>query len=256
MHIAITGASSGIGEALAREFGKENKLTLVARRKDLLEKLAAEVGSNARIEAVDLSDEAACAAWVQAAEAAHGPIDILINNAGMENTGPTSQTDLDKAWQLMRLNLFAPIRLIHTLLPQMLARKSGAIVNVVSMAAITPIATQSWYSGSKGGLANFSEALHYELLGSGVHVLTVYPGPVKTAMADSAYAAFGGRKGIVGAIPEGNTEALAKKIRSCLQKKKARLVYPYFYVAGMWFPNISRWFSNRFSPRPYKANEE
>ena len=252
MHIAITGASSGIGEALARRLYHGNKLTLIARRLDLLEKLSAELGPNTRIAAADLSDEHKCASWVEAAEAAHGPIDLLINNAGMENTGPTAQVDLDKAWQLMRLNLFTPLKLIHTVLPHMLARKSGAIVNIVSMAAITPIATQSWYSGSKGGLANFSEALHYELQGSGVHVLTVYPGPVKTAMADSAYAAFGGRKGIVGAIPEGKTEVLAQKIQACLQKKKARLVYPFFYLGGMWFPNLSRWFSNRFSPRPYQ----
>jgi short-subunit dehydrogenase len=252
MHIVITGASSGIGEALAKEFSPTNKLTLIARRRDLLEKLAATLGPDTHIEAVDLSDESKSASWVEAAETIHGPIDLLINNAGMENTGPTAQVDLDKAWQLMRLNLLTPIKLIHAVLPQMLARKNGAIVNIVSMAAITPIATQSWYSGSKGGLANFSEALHYELQGSGVHVLTVYPGPVKTAMADSAYAAFGGRKGIVGAIPEGKTEVLAQKIQACLQKKKARLVYPYFYRTGMWFPNISRWFSNRFSPRPYQ----
>jgi short-subunit dehydrogenase len=252
MHVVITGASSGIGEALAKEFYATNKLTLIARRRDLLEKLAAQLGPNTHIEAVDLSDESQGASWVAAAEATHGPIDLLINNAGMENTGPTAQVDLEKAWQLMRLNLFTPIKLIHTVLPGMLARKNGAIVNIVSMAAITPIATQSWYSGSKGGLANFSEALHYELQGSGVQVLTVYPGPVKTAMADAAYAAFGGRKGMVGAIPEGKAEVLAHKIRSFLQKKRARLVYPSFYLSGLWFPNLSRWFSNRFSPRPYQ----
>jgi short-subunit dehydrogenase len=251
MHVAITGASSGIGEALARHFSKSAKLTLVARRKDLLEKLSSEC-NNCHIAAADLSDEQASISWIPAAEAINGPIDVLINNAGMENTGPTTQVDLANAWKLMHLNLFAPIRLTHAVLPAMLARKSGAIINVASMAAVTPIATQSWYSGSKGGLANFSEALHYELKGSGVHVLTVYPGPVKTAMADSAYEAFGGRKGIIGAIPEGSTETLAKKIDSCLQKKRPRLVYPTLYYSGMWFPNISRWFSNLFSPRPYK----
>jgi short-subunit dehydrogenase len=251
MHVAITGASSGIGEALAREFSKHAKLTLAARRRDLLEKLSSEC-NNCHIAAVDLSDEQAAVAWIEEAERINGPIDVLINNAGIENTGPTAKVDLQNAWKLMRVNLFAPIRLTHAVLPAMVARKSGAIVNVASMAAVTPIATQSWYSGSKGGLANFSEALHYELRGSGVHVLTVYPGPVKTAMADSAYEAFGGRKGIIGLIPEGTTETLARKINSCIQKKQTRLVYPATYYSGMWFPNIARWFSNLFSPRPYK----
>ncbi len=86
MHVALTGASSGIGEALAREYARGGaKLTLVARRKELLEKLAAELGG-AHVVPLDLSDVAKATSWLEGARAANGPIDILINNAGIENT--------------------------------------------------------------------------------------------------------------------------------------------------------------------------
>src|SRR5262249_54262497 len=94
MHVAITGASSGIGAALARELGRAgHTLTLVARRRALLDGLAAEIGARAHAIEHDLADPSRATGWISGAVAAHGEIDVLVNNAGMENTGPTVAAD-------------------------------------------------------------------------------------------------------------------------------------------------------------------
>src|SRR5262245_17354796 len=96
MHVAITGASSGIGEALAREYGRHGaKLTLVARREELLRRLAGEIGGDVFVAPHDLSLPEGAEGWIASAEAAHGPIDVLVNNAGIEKTGPTAEADVE-----------------------------------------------------------------------------------------------------------------------------------------------------------------
>jgi len=250
-HVAITGASSGIGAALARELAKHlpgARLTLVARRKELLEALAAELGPTCRAVAHDLADAERAADWVPGAEAAHGPIDVLVNNAGMENTGPTAAADVETCKKLFQLNLVTPILLSRRLLPEMLARKSGMIVNVVSVAALTPPPMQAYYGASKAGLAAFSEATRGELAGSGVHLLTVYPGPVKTSMGEAGWAALGGRENLP-PVPEGTPEELARRIRRAMEKRKSRLIYPRFYVTARWLPWLSRFLTDRYAPR-------
>jgi short-subunit dehydrogenase len=248
-HVVITGASSGIGAALARELGKHGaRLTLVARRKELLESLAAEIGPSCRVVAHDLADAERAGDWVDEAEAAHGPIDVLINNAGMENTGPTAATDVDQFKKLFQLNLISPLVLIRRLLPAMLARKSGMIVNVASVAALVAPPLQTYYGASKAGLAAFSEGTRGELAGSGVHLLTVYPGPVKTPMAEAAFVAFGGRENVP-KVPEGTPEELARRIRRAMEKRKKRLIYPRFYVTSRWLPWLARILVDKFAPR-------
>lgn len=252
MHVAITGASSGIGEALAREFGRAGAdLTLVARRGERLRKLAAELGGRSYVAVSDLSDAEHAGDWIGAAQAALGPIDVLVNNAGVENTGPTLEESLEGALALFRTNLEAPLRLMRAVIPQMLARGSGVVVNVASVAAIAPAPLQAWYGASKAGLAAFSEALRGELAGSGVHLLTVYPGPVKTPMADSAYEAFGGRRGAVGLLPEGRPEVLARLIRGAVERRRPRLIYPRFYVIVRLLPWLARWLTDLVAPRPF-----
>src|SRR5689334_4528908 len=96
MHVAITGASSAVGAALGRQLARAGRtLTLVARRRDLLDALARETGGGAFVVAHALADAARATAWVAAAEATHGPIDVLVNNAGMENTGWSHAADPD-----------------------------------------------------------------------------------------------------------------------------------------------------------------
>jgi short-subunit dehydrogenase len=252
MHVAITGASSGIGEALAREYGRYGaKLTLVARREELLRRLAGEIGGDVFVVAHDLSLPDRADAWIASAEAAHGPIDLLVNNAGIENTGPTADADVEEAERVLRTNLHTPLRLMRSLAPAWIARGSGVFVNVASVAALAPTALQAWYGASKAGLAAFSEAFRGELMGTGVQVVTVYPGPVTTPMADRAYAAFGGRKGTVGLMPEGRPDTLARLVRRAVERRKARLIYPRFYVITRLFPWLARWLVDAGAPRPY-----
>ena len=251
MHVAITGASSGIGEALAREYARAGaKLTLVARRKEILDKLAAETGAQCHTVGADLSDSKRAADWVESAEKALGPIDVLINNAGHDNGAPALTADLDEAIGMLHLNLLAPLTLIRHVGPKMVARRSGMIINVASVAALTPVPQKGWYAASKAGFAMFSETLRYEIASTGVHVLTVYPGPVKTPMSDRTYEAIGGRKGVVGALPVGSAEGLARIVRRAAEERKARILYPSFY-AGPWFvPRLSGWLVGTFGPKP------
>jgi short-subunit dehydrogenase len=240
MHVAITGASSGIGAALAREYGQHGAaVTLVARRRPELEALAASL-PHARVCVQDLADPAQATAWLGEAERAHGPIDVLINNAGVDNAGPIANMDVALANRLLAVNLQTPIALTRALLPAMLARGHGAIVNVTSVAALAAPPMLATYAASKAGLAAFSESIHIELRARGVHVLTVYPGPVATPMSDLVYAAFGGRRGTLRLLPEGRADVLARRIRRAQQARAARLIYPRFYWLARWFPGITQ----------------
>ncbi len=128
MHVAVTGASSGIGESIARELGAAGaKLTLVARRADRLRTLAGGELKDAHVEACDLGDPERATAWIAGAEAVHGPVDVLINNAGAELIGPTDELEVADGDALLRLNLHTPLRLLHALLPAMLKRGRAAI---------------------------------------------------------------------------------------------------------------------------------
>lgn len=251
MHVVITGASSGIGEAIAREWAKAGaKITLVARRKELLEKLAAEIGGGALVVAHDLADSARATEWIATAEATHGPIDVLVNNAGMENVGSTAASDTATALKLLHLNLLTPLLLTRTLLPQMILRKTGTIVQVASVAGLVAPPGQAWYGASKAGLAQFTETLRSELGGTGVHVCVVYPGPVKTPMGDSAFAKYGGREGPAGRAPEGTPDVLARLVRRAVERRHPRVIYPRFYALAYFLPWLSRFITFRMTPIP------
>ncbi len=249
MHIAITGASSGIGAALARELGRAgHTLTLVARRRSLLDALAAEIGPTTLVIEHDLADAARATAWLATAESTHGPIDVLVNNAGMENTGPTVDADPAVVRKLIDLNLTTPLLLARAVMPAMIARGSGMIVNVSSVAGLVSVPMQAYYGASKAGLAMFSETIRAELAGTGVHVLTVYPGPVKTAMGDQAAEAFGGRDRIP-SVPEGSPEELARLLVRAIDGRVPRVIYPRIYAMSRWFSPLARALVDRFAPR-------
>lgn len=248
-HVAVTGASSGIGEALVREFARAGAdVTLVARRKDVLEHIAAELPGRSFVAAHDLADPAHAADWIPAAEAALGPIDILISNAGFLTIGPTASFDPDEGDRMTNLNFVTPARLMRAVLPGMLARKTGVIVNVTSVAALVSMSGWAYQAASKAASATFSEALHDELRGTGVHVMTVYPGPTDTPMTHAGLDAYG-RKGLAALIPLGRPAALAQRLRRAITRRRARLFYPRFYTLLRRFPRLSQWFAARFSPK-------
>ena len=248
MHVAITGASAGIGEALVRAWAARGAaVTLVARRKERLEQIAAEVGGKTFVQAADLSLADHATDWIAPAEAALGPIDVLVNNAGVQTIEETALSSVEKGEEMLRLNVFTPMRLTRAVLPKMLARRSGTIVDIASMAALAPMPGMFYYNAAKGGLGNASEGLHGELLGTGVHVLTVYPGPVDTDMARRGFERY--EKTLSARLsPVGTTEGLARLILRGVERKKRRIIYPWAYSLALSYPRIARWFTARFSP--------
>jgi short-subunit dehydrogenase len=184
----ITGASAGIGEATARRLAREAgaRLVLVARREDRLQALAAEVGVPATIIALDLLAEDATARIRETLESEHGRLDLLVNNAGAAWRGTFGDTGWANVERHLKLNLEAPLRLTHELLPllrrtaQQTPDRRVAIVNVASTAARVSRPGSGAYSVSKFALAAWNDALHNEEAPNGVHVGMVLPGFIKT----------------------------------------------------------------------------
>ena len=250
MHILITGASSGIGESIAREFGlnPNNSLTLVARRKDKLVALADSLNAQTLVLPCDLSVPENVPELVQLAVDQFGPVDKLVNNAGMNCfKGAGDVTHLEAA-KLFNLNVLSPMALVEAVLPGMKERQDGGIVNVASVAAVNTPTGMAHYAATKAALAKYSEALHLELKEHGVHVVTVYPGPVATPMEVRARETFGGSFGAADKLPMGTPEELALKISKALTAKTRKIYYPDFYRSAFMFPNLSQCLTEKFSP--------
>jgi short-subunit dehydrogenase len=246
MHVAITGASSGIGEALAREFAKAGAvITLVARRKDNLDRIAHTLKTPTYVKPADLGELKLADAWVRDAEEALGPIDVLINNAGAQIVAAFDETDPSEGEQTVALNLLAPARIMRAVLPGMLKRRSGTIVNISSMAGVSLNPGMFYYNAGKAGIAAASEGLRAELRGTGVNVITVYPGPVHTAMANVSFERHEMKPG---KIPTGTPEEMARRIRTAVEYRKARVIYPSFYMLGYILPHLARYLVGRVRP--------
>jgi len=249
LHVAVTGASSGIGEAIVREYVRLGaRVTLVARRREQMEEIARSAGGRTQIFAVDLGDVVHATAWLAPAQAAFGPIDILVNNAGMQIVDDFAVTDVARAEQLLLLDLHTPLRLSRALVPDMIARGSGTIVDIASVAALAPTPGMIYYNAAKAGLAAASESLRGELRGSGVHIVTVYPGPVETPMGRAGYAALEPTAG-ARATPKGTPEGLARRVRRAVERRRARVIYPWIYTITRHLPALTRWSLDRFSPK-------
>ena len=186
----ITGASAGIGREFARQLARRARsLVLVARRRQRLEELRDELSNpnvSIHIRVVDLSDQNQIQQLVDSLERDKIDIDLLINNAGLGDLGPFSKSDPARVAQIIQVNVIALTLLTRKLLPPMIARGRGAILNVSSSAGFLPIAEFSVYAASKSYVNSFSEGLRGELRGTGVSVSTLCPGPVHTEFAQVA----------------------------------------------------------------------
>jgi NAD(P)-dependent dehydrogenase (short-subunit alcohol dehydrogenase family) len=189
--VMITGASSGIGAALALQCARAGAtVALVARREPELTQVAAQVqalGGAASIHVADLADPDACDAVVAAAEAAHGRIDILVNNAGRSIRRPVAQS-LER-WhdfeRVLQINYLGPLRLIRAVLPAMRARRSGHIVNVLTAGVAMASPNFGAYGSSKAALSHITDTMAAELLAEDIHFTSVYPAFVRTPMMDA-----------------------------------------------------------------------
>lgn len=188
-HVAITGASSGIGAELAACFaGPGVGLSLIARRTAALEAVAArcvDKGADVSVRSVDVTDPAALAAWFADIDRVR-PVDCLVVNAGVfDGHGPAGALETpDQIRRMIDVNLTGAIHTAQAALPAMMARRSGHIAFVGSLAAILPLADAPAYSASKAGLDAYAVALQEFLLGSGVSVSRILPGHVRTFQTD------------------------------------------------------------------------
>lgn len=220
---------------------------MVARRKSLLEKIASEAGGKTFVVEQDLTDIEHVTDPIAEAERELGPIDILINNAGYQIVQAATETPWADGEALIRLNVLAPLKLTHHVLPRMMARKSGTIVDVASMAGIAPTPGMFFYNASKGALASASEGLRAEVKPYGIHIVTVYPGPVVSPMEARGRAAYE-ETFALRMTPTGKAEVLAKLIASAVENKKPRVIYPGIYGLSRHFPNLTRWLVDRSTP--------
>ena len=188
----ITGASAGIGREFARQLAKHAKtVVLVARREQRLNELCDELRTrNAQLQVharvVDLSDKSQIEELVRWLEQNKIDIDFLINNAGLGDYGSIATSDIERDDRIIQVNIAALTFLTRQLLPQMIERKRGAILNVSSSAGFLPIPGMGVYAASKAYVNSFSEALRAELHNTGVCVTALCPGPVHTEFGDAA----------------------------------------------------------------------
>lgn len=174
--VLLTGASGGIGEAIAREIsGAGAELIVSGRRSDVLERIAAETGATAAV--ADLADRTQLEQLVEA----HSDVDILIANAALPASGEISDFSLDQIDRALDVNLRAPIVMARLLSDQMLARGSGQIVLIGSLSGKVATAGSSLYSATKFGLRGFGAGLRADLAGSGVGVSVIFPGFIRDA---------------------------------------------------------------------------
>ena len=188
----ITGASAGIGREFVRQLAmRARSLVLVARREQRLNELRDELRNrnpqlNVHVRVVDLCEKSQIDELVRWLEENKIDTDFLINNAGVGDTGPFATSPPQRNHEMLQVNIVALTTLTRALLPQMISRKRGGILNVSSSAGFLPIPEFNVYAATKAYVTSFSESLHAEVRGAGVTVTALCPGPVHTEFGDVA----------------------------------------------------------------------
>lgn len=240
----ITGASAGIGREFARQLaGRAGSLVLVARRGERLEQLRDELikrdpNLHVRIRATDLSRNDQLKELCDWLAREKIDIDFLINNAGLGDMGPFATSDSARVDQIIQVNIAALTLLTRKLLPPMIAKKSGSILNVSSSAGFLPIAGFAVYAATKAYVTSFSEAIRAELSGCGIMVTTLCPGPVHTEFGDVAKRP--GREPERG--PESVYVSVERVVREALvaiETDRALIIPGFLMKLGMFFVRLT-----------------
>jgi uncharacterized protein len=187
----VTGASTGIGAAIATDLARRGTdLVLVARSADkleqLAERLASEHGVVTEVLPADLVDPEQRAAVEDRLRATSDPVDLLVNNAGFGQTGPFLDSSPDQAAGAIELNTIALTRLTHAVLPRLVEAGHGGVLNVSSVGSFQPVPQMAVYAATKAYVSSFTEALHEELRGSGVHITALCPGFTRSDFVEAA----------------------------------------------------------------------
>jgi 2-hydroxycyclohexanecarboxyl-CoA dehydrogenase len=202
--VVVTGGGGGIGGATCRRFAGEGaKVAVLDRAIDAAEAVAAAIrdgGGTARAFGCDITDRAEVDAAVAGTEAALGPIDILVNNAGWDIFKPFTKTEPAHWDRLIAINLTGALHMHHAVLPGMVSRKAGRIVNVSSDAARVGSSGEAVYAACKGGLVAFSKTIAREHARHGITVNVVCPGPTETALFEDYKAGAGNPEKLIEAF--------------------------------------------------------
>lgn len=250
-HVVITGAAGAIGSAIARELRAAHPaahLSLVDRDTAGMAALAAGLG-NAGIHGVDLCELEALPGLIERL-AATAPIDGLVNCAGIMRVQGLPSWDWDDAASLLAIDLLAPLRLQDLVVRGMVEQKRGLILNIASMAGKVPLKGCAYYGASKAGLAMASEIARAELAPHGIRVITVYPGPVHSALEQGAREGYGGGGLFARFAPTGDAAELARRIAVAIASDEPRVIYPRLYNVGWSATNLMSWFALSYGPPP------
>jgi short-subunit dehydrogenase len=231
--VLLTGASGGIGQAIARALAQRGASVLISgRRADQLERIAGELGGGAEVLPADLTERDAPAELVRRA----GAVDVLVANAALPASGPIDDFTAEEIDRALEVNLRAPIQLARALVPGMVERGHGHVVVISSLSGKVASVGSSLYSATKFGLRGFAAGLREDLHGSGVGVTVVFPGFVSDA-GMFAEADVRLPRGVGTRRPEQVAAAVVKGI----EKNKAEIdVAPFTLRAGGWGAGISQ----------------
>jgi len=250
--VLVTGASGAIGSEVARRLGKRGaRLALSGRREERLRALADEIAEAGAVRPAivpaDLARRGEAAGLATGAVAAIGEIDVLVNNAGASLKGLTWVVgDRDEAREVVETNLWIPLALARSLVPAMLERGSGAIVNVGSMARVSPFPHLGHYAASRSALAMATEVLRMELGPRGIRVVEVALGPVDTPSSRENRALAGADRWLDGRPGLGSVDSAAAAIVAAVEGDAQGVVfYPRLLRWPHRFPGLGRRYARR-----------
>ncbi|MDQ6786980.1 MAG: SDR family NAD(P)-dependent oxidoreductase [Acidobacteriota bacterium] len=234
--VFLTGASSGIGEALALEIAKRGSIVgLLARREEFLENISDKIkksGGTARSFAVDVTDAKTVAEAARSLRNEFGKIDVLIANAGIGgNNRETRNLEADAVTKVINTNLIGAVNSVAAVLPQMLERKSGQLVAISSLAGFRGLPQSAAYCASKAGMTAFFESVRLDVQRKGVDVTIIQPGFIKTPLTSGREASMPYLMELEDAIPH---------FLSAIEKRKKFAAFPWQLAtlvrAGKFFP--------------------
>lgn len=236
-NVIVTGASSGIGRATALEMARRGAhVVLAARRADRLEEVAAEcraLGVRAVAVPTDVTKAGDCRRLIDTA----GEVDVLVNNAGFAIFSAVAEANPDEVREMIETNYLGAFHCTQAVLPRMLARRSGTIVNVSSITGLMGFSRMSAYCASKFALTGFTEALRDEVIGSGVRVALVCPGTTETEFFVKAER--GKMPGASRLMPGVEPERVARAVCDAAEDGRYRRILPALAAIYMRFKEFS-----------------